>query len=659
MSRNVVLVVAGLGLAAGLGVSLLLAADGDAPPGAEPVRPAAPADARGLPTFAAEVGPEAAPEALAREAEVVAAVDAVPGSPVTRPAGPVRRVRGQVQRLSDGTPLEDVRVTVVGSDQTRTTPSTTTGADGTFDLMDSPVGLNTLLLAHGLNGPSQAKGLPPGAAEVTGLLITFDSGFILRGVVLDAAGAPLAGAQVDVGRHREGQADEAGRFALRDVVANSDERVLDVRAWAEWHERATAEVLVPRTSTESPFVELRLAGSGRLAGRVTWADGTPAMAAHVGVEYLMDPDGDTRDLDGLATSTDEDGRYDIDHVPAGRFLVSAGRATLPPGVRPDGPAGRTPLELWIPGVDVVTGRVTTLDIVLPPPAAIAGRVLDGAGRPVAGARVALRRIQRWPAPGINGHSITSGAGVLIDSRGGDGQGETTLRTDEADMETDEQGRYAFEGLAEGERVVEVRVSDGRLAPQARKVLVRPGTRHEATDFVLVEGLTLRAQVVDPAGRPLEGASVHVAEESAHAVTSEDLSATSGADGWFELHGLSPGKKTLTVFLAGYTAAWRSFEPESPPTSIVLKPSLKLRGEVVDAATGLPIEAFALRLEFEGTSMITDAQPHPGGLFEDDVPGDVRCKVTISAPGYEPLTLEDLVPSSTAVAPARFRLLRQP
>ena len=188
-------------------------------------------------------------------------------------------------------------------------------------------------------------------------------------------------------------------------------------------------------------------------------------------------------------------------------------------------------------------------------------------------------------------------------------------------------------------------------------------RYELTEKALSklrdEGLTLRAQVVDPAGRPLEGATVHVADESNHAVTSEDLSATSGADGWFELHGLSPGKKTLTVFLAGYTAAWRSFEPESPPTSIVLKPSLKLRGEVVDAATGLPIEAFALRLEFEGTSMITDAQPHPGGLFEDDVPGDVRCKVTISAPGYEPLTLEDLVPSSTAVAPARFRLLRQP
>ncbi|MBM3985770.1 MAG: carboxypeptidase regulatory-like domain-containing protein, partial [Planctomycetes bacterium] len=281
------------------------------------------------------------------------------------------------------------------------------------------------------------------------------------------------------------------------------------------------------------------------------------------------------------------------------------------------------------------------------------------GRPVAGARVALRRVARWPAPGINGHWISSGAGVLIDSRGGDGQGQTTLRTDEADQETDERGEYAFEGLAEGERVVEVRVADGHLAPQVRTVLVRAGTRHAATDFVLYEGLTLRALVVDQQGRPLEGASVHVAEESAQAVTSEDLSATSGADGWFEVRGLSPGNKTLTVFLDGYTTAWRRFETASPPARIELQPSLRLRGEVVDAATGQPIEAFALRLEFEGTSMITDAQPHPGGLFEDDVPGDVRCQVTVSAPGYEPLTLTDLLPSSTSLAPARFRLLRQP
>jgi protocatechuate 3,4-dioxygenase beta subunit len=659
LSRNVALVIAGLGLAAGLGLSLLLSGDDEAQPGATLVRPTAPAEARGLPTFAAEGGPDAAPEALAREGGVIEAGDAVPGASAKTPVGPVRRVQGHVHRLSDGTPLEEVIVSASAGNPAKSLSLTTTGPDGAFDLAGVPVDCDSLLLTWGPSGISRPEPLAPGAADITGLEITLDSGFILRGIVLDAAGAPLAGAQVDVGRRREGQADEAGRFALRDVTAEPMDRVLEVRAWAQWHERATAEVLVPRSSTESPFVELRLTGSGRLAGRVSWTDGTPAIGAQVGVGYLMAPDGDSREIEGLDTSTDEDGLYDIDWVPAGRFLVSAGRGTLPPGAEPDSQAGRVPLELWIPDVDIAVGRVTTLDIVLPPPAAIAGRALDVAGRPVAGARVALRRVARWPAPGINGHSITSGAGILIDSRGGDGQGETTLLTDEADQETDERGEYAFEGLAEGERTVEARVADGRLAPQSRTVLVRAGTRHAATDFVLFEGLTLRAQVVDLQGRPLEGASVHVADESARAITSDDLSARSGADGWFEVHGLSPGKKTLTVFLAGYTAAWRSFEPESPPARIELKPSLKLRGEVVDAATGQAIEAFALRLEFEGTSMITDAQPHPGGLFEDDVPGDVRCKVTVSAPGYEPVTLDDLLPSSTAVAPARFRLLRQP
>ncbi len=656
MSRNVLLVVAVLGALAVLGAVLLVSGDVVAPPPGTggPGRPALSEEARELPTFAGEGGAAAAPEALAVEPD---AQDVLAREHLA--FEPTRLVTGRVVRLSDGAPLKVSPNFLTPTGSMMVCYAEPPGAEGDVQYWDVPVSCHALEFT--LDDPEVSLQVPiePGAEDIIGLHVVLDTGFILRGLVLDDSGSPIARAVVDVARRREGTSDDSGRFVLRDVLAEPGERVLEVRASAPWHALAATEVLVPRSSTESPFVELRLAGSGRLAGRVTWADGAPAEATQVSVEYLMAPDGESRSIDGLDTSTVEDGRYDIDHVPAGRFLVSAGRAALPPGGLPDGQPGHAPLELWIPDVDVVTGRVTTLDIVLPPPAAIAGRVLDGAGRQLAGAQVALRRIARWPAPAVQGHTISVSSRVHLETRGGDGQGQTTLRTEEAEQVTDEHGLYAFEDLAEGEREVEVRDAEGRLSPQTRTVLVRAGTRHEATDFVLVEGLTLRAQVVDAQGRPLEGASVHVAEDAAHTIGSEDFAARSDPDGWFEVRGLSPATKTLSVNLQDYAWYWAPFEPTSPPQRVVLQRALKLRGEVVDSSTGLPIEAFTLRVEFEGTSMSTDAQSHPGGLFEHDLPGDLRCTVTVGAPGYADLTLEELLPSATTLTPARFRLLHRP
>ena len=78
----------------------------------------------------------------------------------------------------------------------------------------------------------------------------------------------------------------------------------------------------------------------------------------------------------LETLTDEQGRFDLPGVPTGAgYVVSAAAATIA-------------LEEQF-GVEVREGQVTELVLRGRPGATVAGRVLDAAGVPVAGANVAM------------------------------------------------------------------------------------------------------------------------------------------------------------------------------------------------------------------------------------------------------------------------------
>jgi hypothetical protein len=394
------------------------------------------------------------------------------------------------------------------------------------------------------------------------------------------------------------------------------------------------------------------------------------VGALVEVAFRMGTGTDNEIVSDLATSTNEHGHYDIDHVPAGRYLVQAGGALTPAlesaymtlGLPlPDAQAQVVQClpESWLPDVVVTTGQVTRLDITLSAGARVAGRVLDTGGGPVPDALLELTRVARWPAPDINGSSITSSNDTVITTRGGEGKGETVLHRKEADTRSDEQGRFAFIGLPGGEHLLLVSDPTSRLTPQDRTLVVRGDERLDGVDFVLPVGLTLRSRVVDPAGRPLAGASIYLRAPGTDTLTSADLVCHSDDDGFFEAGGLQPGRMQISISLEGYGWIWSDVDTTAPPPSYVLTPSPKLTAEVADAHTGEPVEAFAVSVDFEGSMMVTDTQPHPGGRFEYDVPGDERCKLTITAPGYEPLAREDLLPSATAADPARFRLVRKP
>ncbi|MCB9878888.1 MAG: carboxypeptidase regulatory-like domain-containing protein [Planctomycetes bacterium] len=126
-------------------------------------------------------------------------------------------------------------------------------------------------------------------------------------------------------------------------------------------------------------VELRASPGGRVRGVVIGPDGAPAANAGVSVRpglnaffgQLTD-----RQYRWLDTVTDAQGRFDIPGVPAGQgYTVAA--------------TGEAIAIEEVHGVEVQQGAVTTLTIQGHAGALVAGRVLDPAGAPVAGANVAM------------------------------------------------------------------------------------------------------------------------------------------------------------------------------------------------------------------------------------------------------------------------------
>lgn len=174
----------------------------------------------------------------------------------------------------------------------------------------------------------------------------------------------------------------------------------------------------------------RPAESARIAGVVVTTDETPQPVRRAIV---------TLSGDGLALSlnavTDDDGRFEMADVPAGRFTIAASRAsyvTIAYGASAPGHAG-------VPLVVEDGQRVTGIRLLLARGAAITGTVRDADGAPVPGAlmRVAKRS----------------------------GADRVTLPLS---AETDDRGDYRFFGLAAGEYFVAARMPPTHAAGEIQE-----------------------------------------------------------------------------------------------------------------------------------------------------------------------------------------------
>ena len=242
------------------------------------------------------------------------------------PAEPIA-VRGTACDLATGAPLAAVEVR-------RDVHVGRTGEEGAFRLEGVSPGTGLVeVLAPGRPAYDETVSVERG----TKLLLRVPAPLDLDGVVTDEAGAPVADAVVcwtGSALRPAARTDERGRFRIGGIAP---ERGGVVQAWAAGFAPVEAWP-VPG----EPRITLRLPRGGRLSGRVSGPEGTPAAGVGVRIAAAGGTRGRKVLRDLRSARCDDDGRYlfqDLPEQDVWIFVVprdphlapARGRASVPPG----------------------------------------------------------------------------------------------------------------------------------------------------------------------------------------------------------------------------------------------------------------------------------------------------------------------------------------
>jgi protocatechuate 3,4-dioxygenase beta subunit len=228
---------------------------------------------------------------------------------------------------------------------------------------------------------------------------------------------------------------------------------------------------------------------------------------------------------------------------------------------------------------------------------VAGTVVDGAGRSLAGVEVELT------GGGADRGRLRDGAGIPPEAGW-----YVTRRT----TTTDADGRFALGDLSAGDYTVAALLAD---RPPSRRIALNldPGGRNVGLVLVMAKGEPLRGQVVDGEGAGIEGVYVGArlmrsrAREASPSPRSP-LHARTGPDGVFAFEDMVPGRYDLTFqpFEAPRDRGpWLDTEVLGAETGqndlrVELPPGAWIRGRVLDAAGGPRIGDIVMALAQDST-----------------------------------------------------------
>jgi len=245
---------------------------------------------------------------------------------------------------------------------------------------------------------------------------------------------------------------------------------------------------VPPGAQVARPVEFRLARGGAVAGRISSRDDQPVLCGKVALVYTATEQSADFAPRGLTAETAGEGRYRIEGVPPGRYVLAAWGGSLPVG-----PANRFDAPRFVSDVEVREGETTVVDLLLASDRVLEGVVVDASGNPVAGADVELREELVLQGGDGGGSRFIFGEGVLraFERRLLTELGYAPVLEREASsgVPIDPQRRYRYEpehgpvpvnGEASAQVPADVCILSGQtLLDVARDDYARPQTRDEA------------------------------------------------------------------------------------------------------------------------------------------------------------------------------------
>ncbi len=227
-----------------------------------------------------------------------------------------------------------------------------------------------------------------------------------------------------------------------------------------------------------------------------------------------------------------------------------------------------------PGITLKAGdALTGISLTLRKGLAARGRIVDAAGKPVAGAQI-------WLAFQEGGGA--RGAQIQMRLLG--------MERQKPDTVSGPDGAFAVGGLAAG-RYAAVVSREGFARKNVPALEVQARGENVWPPIALAPGVALAGLVRDSAGLAIAGAQILVLDPGGGGRTAD---VSSGPDGRFVVDGLtSEHPLMLNVTAQGYATAQREATPPAQDLAIVLKSAATIRGRVEDADAKTPVADFTV------------------------------------------------------------------
>ena len=369
---------------------------------------------------------------------------------------------------------------------------------------------------------------------------------IVRGVVVDEAGKPVAGARVRAERSRDDTDYEVpDPFApALDVTTDAEGRFQAHLPAHEYWGRVTKGLLTwaggpwkdsDWTVKASKPLDLRitLRKGRRIEGIVVReTDRTPVASAKIVNDY------------GVAAMTDGAGRFTIEGVGEGELWLTA----IAPGLA---------TTRVLVGEGTETGANPSLKIKMVPGFTMRGRVADEAGRPIAGALLTAKGPGYWTSECL----------------------------------TDAEGKYALGGPLADDGPFTITAIHRDYARASGEVAPARHQSEAALDLTMGQGFALEGTVRGPEGKPVQDAEVHFIGQPPYRNDPHERTRTD-ANGFFHLdHLRNDSTESIEVLASGYEYATVDVRPgrgaAAPKLSIGLEKIPMAVGRVVDTQ-GRPV-----------------------------------------------------------------------